>query len=263
VDKVDDEGGEFFTISLAAMRIGAALVLLAAAVASGRLGGLFRQYEYEEEMYLSLDGSATVYVNSSVAALDALRGAAFDPDPIARLDLAAVRKYYTTPVTRVVRVSTSRRNNRRFVHVRLEVDDVTRLGEARPFAWSSYRFSKDGDLVVYRQTVGAPADKTVQAVRWNGDEIVAFRLHLPSRVVYHSTGQEQRGNILVWEQTLADRMRGDPLTLDIRMESQSILNRTLRLFASTVAAVAVTFGLVIWWLVRRAGRPGIPGSREL
>src|SRR6266436_1758024 len=201
------------------MRIGAAIVLLAAAIAGGRLGGLFRQYEYEEEMYLSLDGSATVYVNSSVAALDALRGTAFDPDPIARPDLAAIRAYYTTPVTRVVRVSPSRRNNRRFIHVRLEIDDVRRLGEAGPFGWSSYQFSKDGDLVVYRQTVGAPAARTVESVRWNGDEIVAFRRHLPSRIVYQNGGQERRGNILVLEQGLADRMRGDPLALDVRVES--------------------------------------------
>jgi hypothetical protein len=249
----------FFTISLADMRIGAAIVLLAAAVAGGRLGGLFRQYEYEEETYLSLDGSATVYVNSSVAALDALRGATFDPDPASRRDLVAIREYFTTPVTRVASVSTSRRNNRRFIHVRLEVDDVRRLGEARPIAWSSYQFSKDGGLVVYRQTVGASAGRTVGQVRWKGDEIVAFRLHLPSRIVYRNAGQERRGNILVWEQTLADRMRGDPLTLEVRMESQSILNRTLRLFASTFAAVAVMFGLVIWWIVRRPGQP--PRSR--
>jgi hypothetical protein len=240
------------------MRIGAAIVLLAAAVAGGRLGGLFRQYEYEEEMYLSLDGSATVYVNSSIAALDALRGAAFDPDPMARLDLAAIRAYYTTPVTRVVRVSPSRRNNRRFVHVRLEVDDVRRLGEAAPFAWSSYQFSKDGELVVYRQTVGASAGKATGSVRWKGDEIVAFRLHAPSQIVDHNADRRTRGNILVWEQGLADRMRGDPLTLDVRMESQSILYRTLLLFASTFVAVAVMFGLAIWWIVRRGAKPA-PG----
>jgi hypothetical protein len=236
------------------MRIGAAIVLLAAAVAGGRLGGLSRQYEYEEEMYLSLDGSATLYVNSSVAALDALRGATFDPDPASRLDLAGIREYFTTPVTHVVRVSASRRHTRRFVHVRLEVDDVRRLGEAGPLAWSSYRFGRDGDLVVYRQTVGASAGKSVESVRWSGDEIVAFRLHAPSRVVDSSADSEQRGNILVWEQRLADRMRGDPLTLDVRMESQSILYWTLRLFASTFAAVAVMFGLVIWWMVRRRAK---------
>src|SRR5579864_5900983 len=115
----------FFTISLADMRIGAAIVLLAAAVAGGRLGGLFRQYEYEEEMYLALDGSATVYVNSSIPALNALRGTSFDARPNARVDTAAVRAYFNTPLTHVVRVTTSRRNNRSFVHVRLDVDNVT------------------------------------------------------------------------------------------------------------------------------------------
>ena len=236
------------------MRIGAAIVLLAAAVAGGRLGGLFRQYEYEEEMYLSLDGAATVYVNSSVAALDALRGATFDPDPTTRLDLARIREYFSTPVTHVARVSRSRRNNRRYVHVRLEVDDVRRLGEAGPLAWSSYTFGRDGNLVAYRQTVGAAAGKTDESVRWHGDEIVAFRLHAPSEIVYHNADRRQRGNILVWEQTLADRMRGDPLTLEVRMEAETILSWTLRLFASTLAAVAVTFGLVIWWLVRRGAQ---------
>ena len=56
------------------------------------------QYEYEEEMYLSLDGTATVYVNSSVAALNALRGTSFDAQPAARGDREAVRQYFTTPV---------------------------------------------------------------------------------------------------------------------------------------------------------------------
>jgi hypothetical protein len=242
------------------MRIGAAIVLLAAAVAGGRLGGLSRQYEYEEEMYLSLDGTATVYVNSSVPALDMLRGATFDADPASRVDLVRIRKYFTTPVTHVARVSASRRNNRRFVHVRLEVDDVRRLGEAGPLAWSSYQFGRDGNLVVYRQTVGASAGKSVQSVRWNGDEIVAFRLHAPSLVVGSNADSAQRGNILVWEQGLADRLRGDPLTIDVRMESQSILYQTLLLFASTLTAVAVMFGLVIWWNVRRGATPAPSGS---
>src|SRR5438477_1720074 len=96
--------------------------------------GVFRQYEYEEDVYLSLDGSATVYVNSSVPALDALRGASFDPAPNAGLDRNQVREFFETPVTHVTRtVATSRRSNRRFVHVRLDVADVGRLNEAAPF----------------------------------------------------------------------------------------------------------------------------------
>ncbi len=50
------------------MRIGAAMALLAALTLSGAScsrSEFFRQYEYEEDVYLSLDGSATVYVNAS------------------------------------------------------------------------------------------------------------------------------------------------------------------------------------------------------
>ena len=241
------------------------LVLAVVATACGS-GGFFRQYEYEEEVYLSLDGTASVYVNASVAALNALRRTSFDTSPNALLDREQVRRFYTTAVTHDVRVTTSRRNNRRFVHVRLDVDDVRRLGEATPFAWSKYQFKLDGELFVYRQALGAAAGKDVGNVGWTGRELIAVRLHLPSKIEYHNTlpGNLQRGNILVWEQPLADRRRNEPLAIDARMQSQSILYRTLWLFSGTFAAVAVVFVIVIWWIFRRglttdrAGRPTTP-----
>jgi hypothetical protein len=117
------------------MRISVALTL-AAAVAAASCSGVFRQYEYEEDLYLSLDGSATLYVNSSIAALDALRGATFDPSPAAAIDRAAVREYFSAPFAHVAgRVATSRRSGRRFVHVRIDVDDVRSLARMPPFAW--------------------------------------------------------------------------------------------------------------------------------
>src|SRR4029077_15568419 len=131
-------------------------------------GGLFRQYEYEEDIYLSLDGSATLYVSSSVAALDALRGATLDTSPAARLDRDAVRRFYTSPVTRVGQVTQSRRNGRRFLHVRLDVDDIRRLSAAAPFQWARYEFSRRDDLYLYLQTMGASAKKDVGDVGWKG-----------------------------------------------------------------------------------------------
>jgi hypothetical protein len=239
------------------LRARALCACLVAAVAMSACGGaatLFRQYEYEEEIYLSLDGTATVYVNSSLPALNALRGTSFDMSPAARVDVAAVRAYYSSPSTRVVRVSQSRRNNRRFVHVRLDVDDLARLSQAAPFAWSTYRFTRDGDQYSYLQSVGAAAGKDVGRVGWTGDEIVAFRLHLPSKIRYHNTKRDVgRGNILVWEQPLSERLRGVPIALDARMDHQSILYTTLWLFGTTFLAVAIGFGGVVWWIVRRAG----------
>jgi hypothetical protein len=116
-------------------------VLCVLCVLSSTIGcgtNLFRQYEYEEDMFLSLDGSATITVSASIPALNALRGTSFDPSPNARTDRDAIRRYFSSPVARVVWVRPSRRNNRRFVHVRLEVSDVRRLNETSPFAWSTY-----------------------------------------------------------------------------------------------------------------------------
>jgi hypothetical protein len=224
------------------------------ASACGSAPALFRQYEYEEEVYLSLDRTATVYVNSSLAALNALRGTSFNTDPSFRVDVEAVRAYYSTPGTHVVRISQWRRNNRRFVQVRLDVDDITRLGAAAPFAWSTYHFTRDGNLFVYRQTVGPSAGRDVGHVGWDGREITAFRLHLPSKIRYHNTRREVRGNILEWEQPLTARLRGVPLELDARMDPESILYRTLWLFGATFLVVALLFALVIWWVMRK-GRP--------
>jgi hypothetical protein len=214
-------------------------------------------------MYLSLDGSATLYVNASIAALNALRGTTFDARPNAQVDIDAVRAYFDSPVTHVTRVNLSRRSNRRFVHVRMDVDNVNRLEEAAPFKWSEYRFGRDGNLFVYQQTVGAAAGKEAGATGWTGHEIVAFRLHLPSKIEYQNTGGPQRrGNILVWEQPLTDRLRGVPLTLDARMQTQSILYRTLFLFGATMLAVALSFVALIWWILRKGRMRSAPPGQD-
>jgi hypothetical protein len=244
------------------MRFGAAMALLIMlALATAGCSGtseFFRQYEYEEEIFLALDGTATVYVNASVAALNALRGSSFDVRPSARVDRDAVRAFYASAETTVERVTESRRRGRRFAHVRLEVANVERLSAAAPFAWSAYRFGADGELLSYRQSLGDAARGEVGDVGWTGEEAVAFRLHLPSAIVYHNAGADnlRRGNILVWEQSLTDRLRGEPLVMEARIESQSILSRTLLLFAGTGLLVILMFVVIIWWVVRK-GRPRI------
>jgi hypothetical protein len=221
----------------------------------------FRQYEYEEDVYLSLDGSATVYLNSSVAALAALRGLALDTNPATPVDREAIRTYYSSPNTHVNWVRVSRRTGRRFAHLRIEVDDVRRLSESAPFNWSAYQFAREDNHYVYKQTIAAAAARDVGQVGWSGKELVAFRLHLPSKIEWHTknpadpeTDNYRRGNILVWEQPLADRLRAVPLTLEARMQTQSILYSTLWLFGLTFVAVAIGFGLVIWWVLRRGAR---------
>lgn len=211
---------------------------------------LSQKYEYEEEVYVDLDGSATVYVNAAVPALVALRGADLPLDASARLDRQDVRAIFDSPVSRVANVSTSRRDGRRYVHVRLEVGDIRRLGEAPMFAWSSYRFTVGDETTEYTQKVGAATGREVGSVGWSGRELVAFRLHLPSRVTFHNspTKDIRRGNIIAWEQPLDARRQGVPVDIDVRMDSASILANTLLLFGAMIVLVAVTFAGFIWFI---------------
>ena len=239
------------------MRLAFALVLIAvlASIACGNV--LARKYEYEEEIFLALDGSASVYVNASVAALVALRGVSLPLDPSARLDRIAVRDIYNTPVSRVASVTTSRREGRRYVHLRIEVDDIRRLGEAAPFAWSAYRYL-EGDTFEFGQHLQASAGKEVGNVGWDGDELIGVRLHLPSKITDHNSPSRriERGNILVWEQPLTERIKGTPLEVQARMEKESILFRTLALFGAMGVLVAFTFIAAIWFVKSR--KPASP-----
>lgn len=231
--------------------LGVALALL---VTAGCLtGGFAKQYEYEERVDLSLDGSAIVDVNASIAALVALRGATLDVDPEARFDRQAIRKLYEGPGATVREVSAFRRHGRRFAHVRIAVSDVQQLPKLAPLAWSRYQLERVDQEYRFVQEVGAPAvERLIGNVGWTGDELVAFRVHLPSRINCHNSSDDiERGNILVWEQTLRERLAGTPLRMEARMETQSILYRTLWLFGGTFLAALTLLAVIVWWVGRK------------
>jgi hypothetical protein len=236
------------------MRVTLVAALFAVAVlASACRGVLEREYEYEEELYLDLDGSATLYVNASVPALVALRGVDLNVDAAARLDRQRVRAIFQGPGVDVASVSASRRNGRRFVHVRVEAESLAALQRLQPFSWSTYTMTRRDDLIEFRQLVGGATAKPVGDVGWTGAELVAFRMHLPSQIPYHNAPSKtvERGNILEWEQPLAERLKSAPLEIEAHMATQSILYSTLLLFGATILAAAATFAVVLWWISRR------------
>ena len=238
------------------MRLTCAVLLLAqlsSLACSSMSNAVARKYEYEEDVFLALDGSATVYVNASVPALVALRGLKLPVDPRARLDRMAVRDLYNTPVSTVQSITTSRREGRRYVHLRIGVPDIRRLSEAAPFAWSRYRYLEGDNSFEFGQEMRDAAGEAGLNAGWDGDELIAVRLHLPSRVDHHNSPERaiRRGNIIVWEQPLADRIKGVPLLVEARMEKESILFRTLALFGGMAVLVALTFAGVIWFVKTR------------
>jgi hypothetical protein len=228
------------------------------------------QYEYEEQVYVSVDGRATVVIDSSIPALLALRGIVIDPTVSGSDGRAAVRRVFEQAGCRVD--NTTRpwtRSGRRFVQVTVSADDLKTLPACAPLAWSSYSLAPLGtDGLVYEQKVGVAASADPGKVNWSGKELIAFKLHLPSRIRKHNVklldgtnGTIERGNILTWEQTLADRRAGKPLALSVEMDRTSILNTTLWLFAGAFAAAVALLVLIIWWVIRKGRRSKLASGR--
>jgi hypothetical protein len=245
------------------------MLLVVAIGATGCSGGILgKQYEYEEDVTIAMDGSATVVVNAPLPALAVLRGLDVPVDPAVRLERDDIRALFQSPVSNVSRVKRWSRKGRQFVQARIAVPDVRRLHEAAPFAWSRYEFGPQQNESaaleprhVFRQRVGASAAKpgTLPSVGWDGTEIVAFRLHLPSKITFHNardlktneTSDIARGNILAWEQHLADRLDNQPVEIHVEMESESILHRTLWLFAGAFGAAVLVLIALVWWTMQR------------
>jgi len=246
----------------------AAGVLAAAAIAacSNPLG---RQYEYDEQIYLSVDGRATVVVNTSLPALVALHGAAVDPKPDGAADRGSIRRLYEAAGCAVDSVGRFwYRRGRRFVQIQISTDDVRTLSKCALLGWSAYSLKPIDPLpeveqgLRYTQSVGPPAGGNPGAVNWDGSELVAFKLHLPSRIRYQNVkkldgtnGTTERGNILTWEQRLTDRRAGVPIVMVVDMDETSILFTTMWIFVGAFGAAVAVLGTLIWLTVRR-GRKG-------
>lgn len=238
----------------------ATLALMVVAACGGN--GFGREYEYDEQLYLNPDGSADLVINASIPALIALRGLALDPAPRARIDRDEVRGLVEEPLLDVTRVSRVwRRDGRQFIQIRASIEDVRRLDETKLFGWSDVTLEETGETSrEYRQRIGAPSGTVPEAgFGWDGSELTAFKLHLPSRIHAHNvrdidtnaTGSVERGNILTWEQRLSDRLKGVPVEMHVTMERESILYRTLWLFGMSFGAAMALLAVIIWRIVRR------------
>jgi hypothetical protein len=259
------------------MRAVAAALVVAAAVTAcnGRRGPLGPEYEYEEDLTLALNGSATLVVNASVPALIALRGLPLNAELKTRGDQLTkqLQDLYASPFTRVGRISNWTRHGRRYVGIHLTVSDVRELPKVAPFSWAKYELREDGEQIVFRETLSKPpaAPDALARVKLKGDEIVAFRLHLPARIRFQNSHYldrpesrpTSRGNVLTWEQRLGQRIEGKPIAyaedktpdvMEVRMDRESILYRTLWLFGLAFLAALLVIGALIWFTMRRGPR---------
>ena len=193
-----------------------------------------------------LDGSATVYVNAAVPALVALRGvdAAARPVGPARSQRGA----------RALRVpGVTRRDRQHVAPRRPPLRAPAARGRRHPPAGRAGRRSPGRATVrrsrrrcaVFTQRWAPPRAVTVGDVGWKGDELVAFRLHLPSRVPSTTPRSRtvERGNIIVvGAAARRAARRASRSTSRCTWSSDSILVQTLVLFGAMVVLALAALG---------------------
>ena len=110
-----------------------------------------------------------------------------------------------------------------------------------------------GETVTFVQAMGPSVLPNAKGP-WQGGELVAVRLHVPAKIQFHNAPSKQveRGNIVSWEQPLKDRLAGQPLRVEVRMERNSILAWTLTIFGRR-GRPRPPCSCSIWW-VKRKGR---------
>ena len=160
--------------SLAPVRSGRLklMLLLLLAAASGCTRAYYRQ-QADNEAYQLLE-------NGQRDPRWQLGRYKIDVDPRSRFDRRRVRAIFEGLDVEVSTPTTSRRNGRRFVHVRVDAERLADLQKLAPFAWSSYTFARRGEVMEFRQVVGGAAGKPVGDVGWTGKEIVYGITSLPA-----------------------------------------------------------------------------------
>ena len=228
-----------------------ALSLLAAASLRGCVA-----YEYEHEFWVRVDGSGSVSVTGRPELWTAFKGIPLPADEDGAKD--AARRVFEDSGLRVRRVTVTERGGRPYLFVSAEFDDVNRLAGTPAFPDLRLGLQPEGERLRLHGTWspppgsrGSPAD----------DGRMAVRFHLPSKVYEHHNAMDgvERGNIVGWAQDVRGALGGGRLDFGALIDSRSILQSTVGLFAAAIVlALSILGGLILW--VRRHGARRAAGS---
>lgn len=203
-------------------------------------------YEYEEDVFLQVDGSGTLRVSGSAAML----GALFELEESTTSDLAS---YFDRGGFALDTVRETERDGRRFLHVSGRFADWNELCRHPAFRPRRCRLVRGGDELTLELEVPAARGGAPPGVE--PDAVVAFRFHLPSTVRFHNAPEPiQRGNILEWERSVSDYFGDEPVAVQIRFDRESVLATTFWILALALGTVVVGVAAAVGLMVRKGRR---------
>jgi hypothetical protein len=191
-------------------------------------------YEYEEEIFLEVDGSGRIRMSGSTAAIETLHGrrAEAAESLFEGIEVHSIRE--------------TMREGRKLVHVEASFPDWESLCRVPAFRERSCRFTRgESDRELELLVPAAPAVAPVDP-----EAPVAFRFHFPSAVRYHnSPGGIERGNIVSWKRPFG----GSPLEVHARFDRRTLLGERISVMGKALFLVVASIGSALLWM-RRKGR---------
>lgn len=202
-------------------------------------------YEYEEEIFLEMDGSGRFRISGSCEALGALL-------PLGEVSTDRVRSYFDEPHIELESVRKTERDGRNFIHVGGRFSDWNRLCDHPAFSGRDCSLSEGPEFLELESTIPRPKNTSYPS---DAEASIAFRFHFPSTVRFHNSRYGiERGNIVRWQRTMNEHLRGDPLRIRVRFEKRSVLETTVLVLLTAAGLVAVAVTSVIVLMVRKGRR---------
>jgi hypothetical protein len=204
-------------------------------------------YEYEEEVFLEIDGSGRIRVSGSKELLSAYHDLA---EP---MSVDTVRSYFDAPGLDVVSVRETIRQGRTFLHVQGTFQDWNALCSHAAFAQRRCRLDRSADGLELSVEIPPPRSRA-RHTDGGFERLAAFRFHFPSTVAFHNsrTGLE-RGNIVRWERPV-DELGEGKLSIQAHFGVRSILSATFAILVAAVAIVVLGVALTLALIVRKGRR---------
>ena len=210
-------------------------------------------YEYEEEVFLEVDGSGRLRVSGSSEILEAFH-ALNRLNGADRGSASSMTSRFEGPGFELDSVRETEREGRIFVHVQGRFADWNELCAHPAFADRKCRLdvTDDDELELYL-TLPVPEGDIPEGV--SPDATIALRFHFPSTVRYYNSRSDiERGNIVGWQRTAAEHFDATELVVEARFERRSVLATTVVILGTAVVVVLFSVALALFLMVRKGRR---------
>jgi len=203
-------------------------------------------YEYEEEVFLEVDGSGEIRMSGSTAVIEALHG----------LDEAGAERaksLFEAEGVELISALETERERRKFVHVRARFSEWDKLCLVPAFRDRGCRLVKGEDGLELGLSLPPPRAEAPEGLDPRAQ--LALRYHLPSTIRYHNSPRNiERGNILSWSRTLREHFAGRPLDVEVRFDRRTVLEATVSIMGIALGLVAASIAAALFLMVRKGRR---------